>query len=336
MNEKRQYTIEELVTNSDFISWVNNDMPSSSPWANIETDQSDFELIKGQAIDMVKQIRFEEETNTTVVKDNIWTKIDGAISTNTSSNVNNPSRDNVSQRRNGKIRPLYWIATAVAACFLFLFMFNVSNSDTGVIEIYSTESMVSHLLPDNSNIDLTAGSSIKYTEDGWSNHRNIQLTGEAFFEVQKGESFTVKSKNATVTVLGTSFNVKETQTGTEVICKTGKVKVKSNSSENQEIITANQSVKVDGSEVTKKTHSVIFIPWKETDFSFSNTTLDDVFKQIGSTFNVDISIDPIYLNKQFNGSFEKSKLEDALHNICWPMKLKYTIDGSQVTITSSE
>lgn len=337
MNDKKHYTVEELVTNSDFISWVNNDMPSTSAWSNIKTTQSDFDIVKNKAIEMVNQIRFEEETNTAVVKDNVWNRIDGVISADTSSKIKSVDKKDVSKKRSGKIRPLYWLASAVAACILFLFMFNLSDSSHEMIEIRSTESMVSHTLPDNSNIDLAPGSSINYTADEWSHNRNIQLTGEAFFEVQKGESFTVTSKNATVTVLGTSFNIKETDQLTEVICKTGKVKVKSNSSGHEEIITANQLVKVDGSDLTKKIHRAIFIPWKENDFSFNNITLENTFKQIGSTFNVNISLeDPAYLSKQFNGSFEKSKLEDALHNICWPMKLKYTIDGSQVTITSLE
>lgn len=336
MNDKKHYTLEELVNNSEFIHWVQTDMPSNSNWTNIKSDQSDFESIKSQAIEMVQGIRFKEETNTKAVKDSVWSKIDGAISKEDKSSQAEIKTIPKSTKTGSKIRPLYWLGAAAAACLFILFMVNPGDTATGITNIQAADAIVNQTLPDKSTIELTPGSHVSYDESGWLENRSITLNGEAFFNVQKGESFTVETNNATVVVLGTSFNIKETENNTEVICKTGKVKVISKLSQTEEIITANQLVNVSASKLTKKVHSSIFIPWKEDSFSFDNMTLQDVFADIETTFNVNIDIPAEHLNTEFTGDFEKSKLEEALYNICWPMKLKYTIEGSQVSIQSTE
>ncbi|MBS1660853.1 MAG: FecR domain-containing protein, partial [Bacteroidetes bacterium] len=64
-------------------------------------------------------------------------------------------------------------------------------------------------LPDGSEVWLNAASSIKYPTSFLKNDREVEITGEAFFQVKSSPSapFIVKAPLTTITVLGTSFNV---------------------------------------------------------------------------------------------------------------------------------
>ena len=66
------------------------------------------------------------------------------------------------------------------------------------------------VLPDGSTVWLNAGSTITYSSDFGSKNRNLQLTGEAFFDVKSDSlnPFNVHTPDMTVKALGTRFNVK--------------------------------------------------------------------------------------------------------------------------------
>ena len=64
-------------------------------------------------------------------------------------------------------------------------------------------------LPDSSKVNLAANAQLSFPEN-FKTHRNVELKGEAVFEVKKDSAhpFTVKSQLTTTRVLGTIFKVK--------------------------------------------------------------------------------------------------------------------------------
>ena len=67
------------------------------------------------------------------------------------------------------------------------------------------------ILPDGSKVWLNSGSSISYPS-GFGETRSIELSGEAYFEVEKGNiPFIISTEYGKVEVKGTSFNVKAFQ-----------------------------------------------------------------------------------------------------------------------------
>ena len=83
-------------------------------------------------------------------------------------------------------------------------------------------------LQDGSIVTLEPGSEVRYTQK-FMNHREIFLSGDAFFEVTKDPNhpFFVYANEITTKVLGTSFRVKAKQGEKEIVVavKTGKVSV---------------------------------------------------------------------------------------------------------------
>lgn len=61
-------------------------------------------------------------------------------------------------------------------------------------------------LPDGSVVRLNSVSRLSYKPLGWYFSRSAELSGEAFFEVEKGSKFTIYSMLGSTSVLGTSFN----------------------------------------------------------------------------------------------------------------------------------
>ncbi|NJO91798.1 MAG: FecR domain-containing protein [Chloroflexia bacterium] len=85
-------------------------------------------------------------------------------------------------------------------------------------------------LPDGSKVTLNANSQLSYHPYWWKYSRKLDFSGEAFFEVTKGDKFSVVSKNGTTSVLGTSFNIFARDNDYRVHCITGKVKVEKENS----------------------------------------------------------------------------------------------------------
>ena len=118
-------------------------------------------------------------------------------------------------------RVLLWAVTAAAAAIALLLY--VSAAD----DVYRTDAGEQRVvvLADGSRVTLGPASALA-VEDYGADERRLRLTGEAFFEVQKGRPFSVATAAGSVRVLGTSFSV---DVGGErhlaVACATGRVRV---------------------------------------------------------------------------------------------------------------
>jgi ferric-dicitrate binding protein FerR (iron transport regulator) len=77
-------------------------------------------------------------------------------------------------------------------------------------------------LTDGTSVRLNSESSLKYKRNFNSESRIVNLSGEGYFHVVKGDyPFTVNSQYGTVTVLGTKFNVLARNENVEVVVNEG-------------------------------------------------------------------------------------------------------------------
>ena len=82
-------------------------------------------------------------------------------------------------------------------------------------------------LPDKSVITVNAESEISYDQNTWKNNKEVNLVGEAFFEVISKGSFEVVTTQGVISVLGTKFNIRQRGDYFEVKCFEGVVRVTS-------------------------------------------------------------------------------------------------------------
>ncbi|MDO6744762.1 FecR family protein [Tenacibaculum soleae] len=223
-------------------------------------------------------------------------------------------------------KKLLAIAASIALIFsVFYFNFKRTNIATGYGEHLTIK------LPDNSEVILNSKSAISYNKKKWNTNRVLKLEGEAFFKVKKGSTFVVKSKEGTVTVLGTQFNVLENENFLEVECYEGKVKVEAN--DEVVILTKGKKfTKFKKKGTVKNTIKKEQPSWTEKESIFESVPLKVVLKSLENQYNIKFKDKLIDVNKLFTGSFEHHNLSLALETVLIPMGIEYTINEKNKTI----
>lgn len=105
----------------------------------------------------------------------------------------------------------------------------LNNKPARMKEISAGIEPMADTLPDGSVVTLNRNAAISYPSAFRGKLRPVQLKGEAFFKVSpnKEKPFVITAGKLEITVVGTSFNIKQSAAGTEVIVETGLVKVTS-------------------------------------------------------------------------------------------------------------
>ena len=252
------------------------------------------------------------ETDLKQTDDELWAKIEKQT-------INKPKT---------KILKLNWLKYAAAAVVLLLAGVSLFMKFQTKTIISNKGEHLSHILPDGSVIELNAETSLSYHAYWWRFKRELEFSGEAFFEVEKGKSFTVISNEGTTQVLGTSFNIYARDNDYKVFCKTGKVKVHSTKIDIQFEIQAGELAIIDNQKEAgskSKVNGKNFVTWKDNRFNFINEPLQNVFAELERQFNVEIICNNKNVNEfEFVGNFQKPKtIEQALDLICPSFDIVY-------------
>ena len=227
---------------------------------------------------------------------------------------------------NSKVRKLSFIKysyrVAATLAILFSSYYFISNKNTS----YSTQlaEKINFELPDNSKVNLNADSEITFKTNKWNKKRELNLKGEAYFNVEKGSKFTVNTNLGSVSVLGTHFNVLARDAYFEVFCYEGLVSVQY---KNETIkIPAGSSFKVLNSKsefsdgITETNPS-----WLQNNSSFKSVPYSYVIKEIERQYNIEVTYNKLYADTLFTGTFTHTNLETALKAICIPLNFNFTI-----------
>lgn len=187
----------------------------------------------------------------------------------------------------------------------------VNNTKKLTGEIYEKENLTSKplfvSLPDESSVILQPHSKISYSPQQYNKtKREVILSGEAFFEVQKNSSvpFFVYANELITKVLGTSFTIKTNASETEVIVKTGRVSVimQNDIHKNEKIsgkalegfvLSANEQVKVINDQKIEKPAIVkqeeLLEPIQKLSFDFDETPAVEIIEVIKKAYHIEIS-----------------------------------------------
>ncbi|MDN3491711.1 FecR family protein [Winogradskyella bathintestinalis] len=247
----------------------------------------------------------------------------------------NVLEDQLFSTKKNKVIPLNWIkiVSSIAAVLVIGFaVFSLLNKNN--INSFATD-LAHHeviTLPDNSIVKLNQYSQLDYNASDWEDNRLLNLNGEAYFDVEKGNRFEVKTNHGIVSVLGTEFNVYSRDNIFKVACYEGLVQITYN----------NDIVKVPaGTEFTlqsgtaNNTEIVIAEPyWIKKMSVFDNASINDVIKELEKHYRVSISLDSD-VNSKFTGAFEHNNLENALKSITQPLNLTFRITPNKVLIKNA-
>lgn len=214
-----------------------------------------------------------------------------------------------------------WMLKISAVLVIGLSIFFLLNRNISTTEIALNGQRNTFLLPDNSEIVLNSGSEINYKKGNWENNRNLNLKGEAFFKVAKGEKFVVNTDLGKVTVVGTQFNVKSRGGFFIVECYEGKVKVDYN--KKTILLKKGESISIkSGKSINTDVLASQKPSWMLNEIKFNSNSLEEVISELERQYNVSISQDQIKSVKLFTGMLPQNNLKVALEIVSKTFDLK--------------
>lgn len=208
-----------------------------------------------------------------------------------------------------------------------------------------------HVLPDSTKVYLAAGSTLRYPEAFSKKGRDIELQGEAFFDVTRDESrpFTIHSGTMETRVLGTSFKVTAFDgQEQEVAVATGKVSVRVARDENgvtgekntSEAVLLTRGLKVNYDPQTGKAttgsvdvHSLE--QWKTGSLYINEQQMSLVARQLESRYGIRLAFaNTEAARHRVSGTFAANEsVSEVLNMLGFVGKFRYeSSDGKNFTI----
>lgn len=193
-------------------------------------------------------------------------------------------------------------------------------------------------LADGTKVWLNAATILRYPQKFMNNQRTVELEGEAYFEVAKNERvpFIVRTKNESVRVLGTHFNIstyRDEATSTVSLLE-GSVTVSLPNKIAQILKPGQQSiVRADRIDI-QPVNTNEAIAWKNGEFMFNSESLVSAMNKIARWYDIEIIVEPqlkdiaiwgtISRNEKFDKVLELIKLVDS--------RIKFKVEGRRVSL----
>jgi transmembrane sensor len=189
-------------------------------------------------------------------------------------------------------------------------------------------------LSDGSKVFLNRNSEFSYRKNFGIRGRNVRLRGEAFFLIAADVSkpFIIDAGNASVKVVGTSFNVitENSDSAVEVFVKTGTVQVSNNSGSETIQLDPGFVGTIDSEKSAKALNrNPNYLSWNTGLLIYNGQKLDVVFNDLKRAYNMDIvADDPSILENPWTSPIDNKSEETIIQLICLSFNLSYTKVGT--------
>jgi transmembrane sensor len=196
------------------------------------------------------------------------------------------------------------------------------------------------VLPDGSKVWLNAASSLKFPTSFSGKERNVELTGEAYFEVAKNKAmpFHVSSAGQVVEVLGTHFNINAyaDETWIKTTLLEGAVKVTKGTTW-AIIKPGQQSAIVYGQDnaaikITDDVDTDEAVAWKNGKFYFDEADIQVVMRQVGRWYDVDVEYNGKIPSDRFSGAFSRNMNASEALRLLEFTGVNFKIEGRKIIV----
>ncbi|MFD1551836.1 hypothetical protein DNU06_01940 [Putridiphycobacter roseus] len=318
-------SIDKNITDALLMAYHNNELDDKNKravkaWINESTSNKDIYL------DLVKVWERSAELKPAPVAvdtDMAWKNVINKI--------------DVSSKRglNIRLKPILQIA-AVFALLLTSFLVWKSTQKSDSI-LYAGIEKTNTVLSDGSKITMNVNSKITVDKHFEKDSRTISLAGEAFFDVKRDTSapFIIHMPDQTfVKVLGTSFNINNTENETSVYVQSGKVEF--GTAKTSIFLTKGQQAIYDHNtktitQLTAEKNESAAVYWMDEKLNFEGETLQEILVTLETIFHSKIEL---HCEKAKNYAIVSSHyaetLTEILTVICTVHQLKMEIiDGEE-------
>lgn len=213
-------------------------------------------------------------------------------------------------------------------------------------EVYTEKGVKAKvILPDSSQVWLNSESRIIYPDKFIGSTREIEFSGEAFFDVKKNPSLPMMiktNKDFIVRVLGTSFNLKsyENDESATTTLYTGIIDIISGKPGTSQVKTTrvnpNQICVVKKNDVpvlsqVGEANARKEYAWKEGRLIFEGTSMGDVVKMLRRWHGVDIIVeDPAILDYKITANFDSESIVQIAEMLRYCALIDFKVSGNKV------
>ena len=190
-----------------------------------------------------------------------------------------------------------------------------------------------YVLADGSSFDLNSQSRIQFPKSFGEKNRIVTLSGEAFFQVEKGTfPFIVKTEQGICTVTGTKFNVRAREQETVLSVEEGQVKFQNTKGIDSTVfVEAHQisEVRFDKAPTSPRIADAHTIAaWREGVLVFKQTPVKEVIEELERFYDIVIKMDTATLKKKtLTATMNQLTADQAVGSICQTLQLQYQKEG---------
>jgi transmembrane sensor len=345
------YTAADFVLDDDFVAWVRGTAPrEEAAWEEWLVQNPGKRDIVESARAILLSLSFEAQPLAKATLDLEWEKV------RENTLVTTPETE-----EEASARPVFalWARLLAASVVLLLgvwwgsryFPTNSADSSDQLAEKKALNGQqLTVKLTDGTVIVLNAGSVLRYPEHFEDDKREVQLRGEAYFEVASNPKapFLIYTDEVRVEVIGTKFTVKAYPESKEVKVAVveGKVAVDTRSesasgaeSEKNVILTKNQMATLQ-----KENQEIKVTPFEENDLLgwkngvlyFEKAGFAQLVGQLERWYGVEVILDPqvkIDSSWRFSGKFENKSVDYILDVCRYPNLFNYKLADNKVFIS---
>ncbi|WP_316791877.1 FecR family protein [Pedobacter frigoris] len=192
------------------------------------------------------------------------------------------------------------------------------------------------LLSDGSKVWLNAASSLRFPAEFTGTERNVELTGEGYFEISKNKKmpFNVIANGTKVAVLGTHFNVMAYTDagGVKTTLLEGSVKLSSGQSTallepgQQGVANSRGAFDVSDADIESA------VAWKNGYFMFNNSDLQNVMSQLSRWYDVDVVFENKGKEHEFVGEINRNYSLVKVLKILELSDIKFELKGRTLIV----
>ena len=273
-----------------------------------------------------------------------------------------------------RIAASFLLPVAIGSLTFFLLQKNSKPEPLAYNEISAPLGSKTNIqLGDGTKVWLNSGSKLKIPQKFVGNFREVQLIGEAYFDVKKdpNKPFIVKTSKLNIKVLGTSFNVKAyPEEGTiETTLVNGLVTITKNNNDpknieaiylkpkqratfvkesgqlilaesEKKLVKAEVKIKVDQKReekmiCTKNVDTEQFVAWKDDKLVFKYEDFESLCIKLKRWYGVEFNIRSEELKKyHYTGVLQKETINDVIEILRLTMPFRYEINHSVIDLWS--
>ena len=282
---KKQYnTINDFLEDASFKNWtLQNNGTDINFWEFWIANNPEKNELVNKAKDLVLGVSFNKDL---VSREKVafeWKKLEAKIQKKTKA----------PKAPKAKVRFLRKFSAAASILLLLSLGLYFLESNSKITHKTNYGEILNIKLQDGSDVTLNSNSSLSYYKN---ESRKVWLSGEAFFQVDKKvvtqAKFWVITKDLSVEVYGTSFNVSTKKEKTDVFLEEGSIWLKLKNGADKKMIPGNYiSYSAEENKILEDKNifnPIIKTSWKDGSLLFENLSLEKAMEKIEESYGYSI------------------------------------------------